>query len=62
MKPDTSTAMRALLRAVRAAIPFDDPAAQECPELCKGCTPKLLGLLDTQDTVAWGCVQTRAVR
>lgn len=40
--------MRALIRQVRGAIPFEDPAAQACPELCKGCTPKLLELLDME--------------
>ncbi len=40
--------MRLLIHEVRAAIPFDDPAAQACPELCQGCTPKLLELLDSE--------------
>lgn len=48
MKPNTQTAMRDLIRQVRTAIPFDVPAARDCPDLCKGCTPKLLDLLDME--------------
>lgn len=48
MKPNTRTAMQNLLHQVREAIPFDDPAARECPDLCQGCTPKLLELLDSE--------------
>ena len=48
MKPDTQTAMRDLIRQVRTAMPFSDPAAQECPDLCKGCTPKLLAQLESE--------------
>lgn len=48
MKPDTQTAMQDLIRQVREVIPFTDPAAQECPDLCKGCTPKLLAHLESE--------------
>jgi len=48
VKPDTTTAMRNLIEEVRARIPFDDPQAQECPDLCQGCSPKLLTYLDTE--------------
>ena len=48
MKPDTQTAMRNLINEVRSRVPFDDPQAQECPDLCQGCTPKLLVFLDTE--------------
>ena len=40
--------MQTLIADVRSAIPFDDPQAQECPDLCQGCSPKLLAFLDTE--------------
>lgn len=48
MKPDTRTAMRALIEEARSRVPFDDPQAQECPDQCQGCSPKLLAFLDTE--------------
>jgi hypothetical protein len=48
MKPDVPTAMRDLIREVRAAIPFDLPEAQVCTGVCDGCSVKLLEYLDTQ--------------
>ncbi|GAB4348152.1 MAG: hypothetical protein Kow006_08580 [Gammaproteobacteria bacterium] len=48
MKPRTEVAMRELIGQVRQKFPFDDPRAQECPESCQGCTPKLLEYLDTE--------------
>jgi hypothetical protein len=46
MKPDTTTAMRALIAQVREAIPFDLPEAQACTGECNGCTVKLLAYLE----------------
>lgn len=46
MKPDTSTAMHQLIARVRAAIPFDLPAARACTGECNGCSVKLLDHLD----------------
>jgi len=48
MKPDTRTAMRQLMAQVRAAIPFDAPAAQVCTGTCAGCSMKLLEFLGTE--------------
>lgn len=50
VKPGTDQAMQQLIAEVRTRIPFDDPRAQECPELCQGCTPKLLEYLDSELT------------
>jgi hypothetical protein len=48
MKPDTSAAMRLLIRQVRDAIPFDSPEAQVCDGECNGCSVKVLEYLDTE--------------
>ncbi|WP_462320883.1 hypothetical protein [Halochromatium sp.] len=46
MKPDTRTAMHALITQVRDTLPFDAPAAQVCSGECQGCSLKLLDYLD----------------
>ena len=48
MKPDTSTAMRELIRQVREALPFDAAESQICAGPCHGCPQKLLTYLDTE--------------
>ncbi|MEA3643546.1 MAG: hypothetical protein VBE63_26985 [Lamprobacter sp.] len=46
MKPDTRTAMHALIAQVRETLPFDAPAAQVCGGDCQGCSLKLLDYLN----------------
>ncbi|MBK5940947.1 hypothetical protein [Halochromatium roseum] len=46
MKPDTRTAMYALIAQVRETLPFDAPATQACNGDCQGCSLKLLDYLD----------------
>ena len=47
-KPDTRTAMARLIGEIRTALPFDAPESQLCGDDCRGCTPKLLGYLETE--------------
>jgi hypothetical protein len=46
MKPDTRTAMHALITQVRETLPFEAPATQVCSGDCQGCSLKLLDDLD----------------
>lgn len=47
-KPDVATALRDLIRQVRASLPFDAPETQVCSGLCQGCSKKLLDFLDSE--------------
>ncbi|KAA6186336.1 hypothetical protein F2Q65_05955 [Thiohalocapsa marina] len=47
-KPDTRTAMRRLIGQVRAALPFESPAARLCDGACNGCSVKLLEFLEAE--------------
>ena len=47
-KPDTVTAMRELIRHIRASIPFDAPDARICSGACQGCSMKLLDFLSSE--------------
>ncbi len=47
-KPDIATAMRDLIRQVRAALPFDTPESQVCSGACQGCSRKLLDFLESE--------------
>jgi hypothetical protein len=49
-KPEPAAAMALLIGQVRAAMPFDDPAAKVCGDQCEGCPRKLLEWLDTELT------------
>jgi hypothetical protein len=48
MKPDTSTAMRNLIREAKSALPFGSGDAQLCLDSCQGCSKKLLAFLETE--------------
>lgn len=48
MKPDSRTAMHALIAQVRTAMPFDAPRARICSGDCQGCSRKLLDHLDAE--------------
>ena len=48
MKPDTSKAMKDLIKQVRNAVPFDTQQEQLCNGPCTGCPKKLMEYLDTQ--------------
>ena len=48
MKPDTSKAMKDLIKQVRNAVPFDTPQEELCNGPCTGCPKKLMEYLDTQ--------------
>ncbi|KRT54808.1 hypothetical protein Ga0074115_11020 [endosymbiont of Ridgeia piscesae] len=48
MKPDTTTAMRQLIRQIRAATPFDLAEARICDGPCNGCSLKLLDYLESE--------------
>lgn len=52
MKPDTRTAIRQLIKQVRAAIPFDAAQARVCSGDCSGCSQKLLDDLEGE-LAAW---------
>lgn len=45
-KPDTKTAMKALITEIRSAIAFDTPIDRLCDGPCTGCSRKLLEYLD----------------
>ena len=49
-KPDTRTAMQALINEVRQTIPFDTPEAVMCSDdsSCQGCSLKLLEFLSME--------------
>lgn len=47
-KPDVATAMRDLIRRVRADLPFEAPEAQVCTGVCQGCSRKLLDFLESE--------------
>ena len=40
--------MRALIRQVRAALPFEAAEAQVCTGVCQGCSRKLLDFLESE--------------
>ncbi len=46
--------MQQLIGQIRAAIPFDRPAAQVCTGDCQGCSRTLLEFLQTE-LDAWEC-------
>ncbi len=48
VKPDTTQAMRDLVRQIREVMPFDAPEASLCSGHCHGCSFKLLEFLDTR--------------
>ncbi|WP_444928026.1 hypothetical protein ACJJI4_10435 [Microbulbifer sp. TRSA002] len=48
VKPNTSTAIRQIIRQARETLPFTMPAAQLCAGPCRGCPKKLLELLDSE--------------
>lgn len=53
MKPDTCTAMSALIREIRQKIPFDElDDARVCAGACIGCAKNLLEYLE-QEIVYW---------
>lgn len=45
-KPDTASAMRAIIGEARRALPFHLPAAELCAGPCQGCPKKLLEFID----------------
>ncbi|TCK02647.1 hypothetical protein [Marinobacterium mangrovicola] len=45
-KPDTRTAMQALIAQARQSLPFTLPEAQLCDGICNGCSKKLLDFVD----------------
>jgi hypothetical protein len=47
-KPDTRQAMRQLIAAIRAAIPFELPEEEVCRDGCNACSLKLLEFLSTE--------------
>ncbi|QGU32530.1 hypothetical protein E6P07_05745 [Thermochromatium tepidum ATCC 43061] len=47
-KPEVATAMRDLIRRVRAELPFAAPEAQVCTGVCQGCSRKLLEFLASE--------------
>lgn len=44
-KPSAPQAMQCLIRDIRAAMPFDQPAALLCRNTCAGCPKKLMEFL-----------------
>lgn len=47
-KPDRSTAMSNIIKAVRDDFPFYAPESQICGDTCVGCPKKLIELVDTE--------------
>lgn len=47
-KPSTEMAMRELIRTIRSHIPFGLKEADMCQGICRGCSKKMLEMLDTE--------------
>ncbi|WP_417657239.1 hypothetical protein [Pseudidiomarina aestuarii] len=47
-KPDTSDAMRTLIQTIRDTIPFGLEAADMCQGICRGCSKKMMEMLDSE--------------
>lgn len=47
-KPTTSVAMRQLLDTIRATIPFGLKEADMCQGICRGCSKKMMEMLDSE--------------
>ncbi|MFV0594672.1 hypothetical protein [Shewanella sp.] len=47
-KPDTQTAMQALITHIQQVIPLNLDEAQMCQGECLGCSKKMLEMLDTE--------------
>ncbi len=47
-KPSTEAAMRELIRTIRSHIPFGLKEADMCQGICRGCSKKMLEMLDTE--------------
>ncbi|MDX1705918.1 hypothetical protein [Pseudidiomarina sp.] len=47
-KPSTEMAMRQLIETIRAHIPFGLKEADMCQGICRGCSKKMLEMLDTE--------------
>ena len=47
-KPNTSNAMRALLDTIRDTIPFGLEDADMCQGICRGCSKKMMEMLDAE--------------
>lgn len=47
-KPSTEIAMRKLIQTVRSHIPFGLKEADMCQGICRGCSKKMLEMLDTE--------------
>jgi len=42
MKPDTTTAMKILIKQIKVALPFDMPEHEICAGKCVGCPKKMM--------------------
>ncbi len=47
-KPDTKTAMYQLLKVIREHIPFGLKEADMCQGICRGCSKKMMEMLDAE--------------
>jgi len=47
-KPDTKTAMYQLLGVIREHIPFGLKEADMCQGICRGCSKKMMEMLDAE--------------
>ncbi|WP_258808012.1 hypothetical protein [Pseudidiomarina sp. CB1] len=47
-KPNTTDAMRALLDTIRNTIPFGLEDADMCQGICRGCSKKMMEMLDAE--------------
>ncbi|MAA61478.1 UNVERIFIED_ORG: hypothetical protein DFO82_2079 [Idiomarina abyssalis] len=47
-KPDTKTAMYQLLNVIRKHIPFGLKEADMCQGICRGCSKKMMEMLDAE--------------
>lgn len=47
-KPDTKTAMYRLLDVIREHIPFGLKEADMCQGICRGCSKKMMEMLDAE--------------
>ncbi len=47
-KPNTTAAMRALLDTIRNTIPFGLEDADMCQGICRGCSKKMMEMLDAE--------------
>ncbi len=48
MKPDTVLAMQNLIKQIKSAIPYGLGKTDNCPDICRGCSVKLIDFLEVE--------------